>query len=394
MQAFDRAFFEQPLDRKGTFCEKWDDPAMLPPGGIPLWVADMDFPCDPAIVRALEQRASHPCYGYSSEELSRNCQAALCAFWERRHGLTFSQKQCLMLPCVITGLKACVRLFTRPGDRVAMFTPVYGPFYQSAQLNGRQVSAVSLAPDETGRYGMNLSGMERALQDGAKLIMLCNPHNPVSSLWTREELTALAELAEKYDVPIVSDEIHADFVYAPCRFTSILSIEKARNRAVMLCSASKTFNIAGLQQAAAVTFSPEMLSALKNELAAAGVTCGNTFALAATQAAYEAGDAWLDGLIAYLDENRRALADFSAARLPKARLAPAEATYLAWLDLRSYGFSCKELAEKCRRQGVAFTGGTFFGAEGEGFLRVNFGCPRKQLIAGMERLCIALKEDE
>lgn len=388
---FDQAYFDRGISRRGTRCEKWDDPGMLPEDGIPLWVADMDFPCAPAIEETVKKRAEHPCFGYNNEAAEEACARALCAFWRRRHGLDIRPEQTLTLPCVITGLKACVRLFTREGDAVAMFTPVYGPFYQSVVLNGRRVAGVPLLRDDRGAYPMNLNGMEDALRDGAKLIMLCNPHNPVSRCWTREELEALCDLAQRYDVPIVSDEIHADFVYRPAVFTPILSLEKAR--AVMLCAASKTFNVAGLQQAALVTRDDGIRQEMQKALSAAGVTSGNTFALAATEAAYARCDDWLDGLLAYLDGSRRELADFVRQHLPRAVMTPVEATYLAWLDLRAYGFSCQELKEKCYRHGVAFTGGTFFGEAGEGFLRVNFGCPRAQWRTGMERLCDALKEE-
>lgn len=389
---FDQAFFDAGIDRRGTHCEKWDDRSVMREEGVPLWVADMDFPCAPAIAEAVQKRAEHPCFGYQSED--RGMTDALCAFWKRRHGLALEESQVTPLPCVITGLKACVRAFTREGDAVALFTPVYGPFYQAVRLNGRKVAAVPLTAEADGRYPMNLSGMEAALREGAKLIMLCNPHNPLSRLWTKEELTALAALAEKYDVKIVSDEIHADFVYAPGAFTPILSVESARDRAVMLCAASKTFNIAGLQQAAAAALDPALLEEIRRDMNASGVTSGNTFALAATEAAYREGDEWLDGLMAYLDGSRKLLEEFVEKNLPRVRMAPIEATYLAWLDLRAYGLSCEKLKEKCYLHGVALTAGTFFGPEGEGFMRVNFGCPRKQLIMGMERLCSALKEEK
>lgn len=391
---FDEAYFDAGLDRRNTQCEKWDDRSVMQAEGVPLWVADMDFPCAPAVMDAVRQRSQHPCFGYSLPDAMDACTDALCAFWQRRHRLALQARQVIPLPCVITGLKTCVRAFTREGDRVAMFTPVYGPFYQSVLLNGRKVERVPLEADESGRWPMNLSGMEEALRRGVRLILLCNPHNPLSRLWTREELTALAALAEAYDARIVSDEIHADFVFAPGEFTPILSVEKARDRAVMLCAASKTFNLAGLQQAAAAALNEELLRGIQDAVNAAGITCGNAFALTATEAAYRQGDAWLDGLMDYLDGSRKLLADFVRERLPLAKMAPVEATYLCWLDLRSYGLSCGELKERCYRQGVAFTMGDFFGPEGEGCLRVNFGCPRKQLMTGMERLLDALKEEK
>ena len=388
---FDEAFFDQVIDRRNTDCEKWDDRNVMDPDGVPLWVADMDFACAPAIVEAIQKRAEHPCFGYTIDSPADS--EALIGYWQRRHGVTFRTADIQMLPCVVTGLKACVRAFTQPGDSVAIVTPVYGPFYGSIESNGRVVRAVSLLrDDDTGRYELDFGSMEKALQDGAKLMMLCSPHNPVSRLWSEEELTALCRLAEKYDVPIVCDEIHADFVYKPGKFVSILSIPEGRNRAVMLCSASKTFNVAGLLQAAMVCVNPEMLENLRKELNAAGVMCGNTFALAAARAAYTQGGDWLDGLIAYLDGTRKLLADWIAEYVPKAQMSPIEATYLAWLDLRAYGLTCEEMARKCRKAKVALTGGTFFGEEGEGFMRVNFACPRAQLKEGIKRLGAALEE--
>lgn len=390
---FDERYFDRPMDRRNTECEKWDDRDVMNPDGVPLWVADMDFPCAPAIVEALQRRVSHPCFGYNIDRPLDG--EALVSFWRRRHGLEAQPKQTQMLPCVITGLKTCVRAFTREGDDVAILTPVYGPFYEAIRANGRKIMPVSLLrQEETGRYELDYAGMEQALQNGAKLMMLCSPHNPVSRLWSREELTALCRLAEKYNVPMVCDEIHADFVYQPGRFVSILSIPEGRQRAVMLCSASKTFNVAGLQQAAAICMNEEMMAAFRQALASAGVVSGNTFARLAARAAYTACDDWLHGLLAYLDGSRVLLGEWMRQYVPKARLSPIEATYLAWADMRAYGLTCEQMAEKCRQAGVALTAGTFFGQEGEGFMRINFACPRAQLLEGIKRLGQALKEEQ
>ena len=390
---YDASFFAQGIDRRNTGCEKWDDRSILDAGGIPLWVADMDFPCAPPIARAIRRRAEHPCFGYNTSDPQD--EAALIAFWRRRHHLEIAPGETQMLPCVITGLKTCVRAFTKEGDQVAIVTPVYGPFYGSIESNKRVVKAVSLIRrEDTGRYELDFDKLEDALRGGAKLIMMCSPHNPVSRLWSREELTALCRLAYQYDVPIVCDEIHADFVYAPGNFVSILSIPEGRKRAVMLCSASKTFNIAGLQQAALVCMNEDMMAAVRSELTGSGVTSGNTFASLAARTAYTQCDEWLDGLVDYLDGSRRLLAKLVVELLPKAKMSPVEATYLAWLDLRAYGYSCEELAKRFRAKGVALTGGTFFGEEGEGFMRVNFACPRSQLEEGVRRMRKALEEDE
>ncbi|MBQ9264123.1 MAG: aminotransferase class I/II-fold pyridoxal phosphate-dependent enzyme, partial [Clostridia bacterium] len=227
---FDQAYFDRQIDRRGTDCEKWDDRGILNEDGIPLWVADMDFPCAPAITAAIRKRAEHPCFGYNCENPDN--EGALRAFWLRRHGLDIQEGQSIMLPCVITGLKTCVRAFTKEGDGVIIFTPVYGPFYESIRVNNRKIIPIPLQADGQGVYRMGMEAIEEALKGGAKLIMVCNPHNPVSRLWTREELTELVQMAARYDAKIVSDVIHADFFYAPGAFTPILTIVNAAERTV------------------------------------------------------------------------------------------------------------------------------------------------------------------
>lgn len=388
---YDREFFDAGLKRENTDSVKWDASDMMKKGDIPLWVADMDFACAKPITDALTERAQHPCFGYT-ENNAENTRA-LCDFWKRRHRVDFMPENTALLPCVVTGLRACVRALTKEGDGVAIFTPCYGPFAASIADNDRKVVGVPLVRDEeTGRYSMDLEGMEKALADGARMIMLCNPHNPVSRRWSREELTKLVKLAKKYGVPLVSDEIHADFVYPGDEFVSILAIEEAHDCSVMLCAASKTFNVAGLQQAQAVSYSKELLEKVERVNDTAGVTSGNIFALCATRAAYEQGDEWLDGLMDYLNENRRQLPILIKKYLPKAKLTPIEATYLGWLDLRAYGKSSDELVSLFKRHGAVLNNGTFFGNEGEGFVRINFGCPLAQLGEGIRRMGEALKE--
>ena len=390
MKRFDRGYFDQGIQRKGTDCRKWDDEGACPGDCVPLWVADMDFACAPAIVEAVQRRAEHPCYGYNADDTKGT--EALCAYWQRRHHVTFAPENTAMLPCVVTGLKIAVQAFTKENDPVAIFSPVYGPFAASVKVNGRRVEAVPLERDADGRYQMNLPGLEEAFRKGVRLLMLCNPHNPVSRLWSREELESVCHLAKKYDAVIVSDEIHADFVYRPGSFVSMLTLPEARERTIMLCAATKTFNLAGLQQASAVSYSKELLERLHAKCNEAGVTSGNSFAIAAMRAAYTDCDDWLDGLIEYLDGNRAAVAEFVGKYLPKASVTPIEATYLAWVDLRAYGKTCEEMGELFRKNGVSLTGGAFFGTEGEGFMRINFACPTRQLEEGIRRMGKALEE--
>ncbi len=384
---FDHEYFDAGLYRMGTRCEKWDE-ARKEHGDdlLPLWVADMDFPSPPAVAKALLKRAAHPTYGYTAE--LEDDHQALIDFWQRRHHLAVSPESVTMLPCVVTGIKLAILALTQPGDKVLIQSPVYGPFRFSVEATGRTLADAPLTRDENGRYDMDLAAVERELQNGAKLMVLCSPHNPASRAWSKAELTALLDLLDQYDVPLVSDEIHADFVFAPRTFVPVLSIRQ--RKVISLCAASKTFNLAGLMQAVCLCEDEEIRAAFRAEMEKAGVRSGNIFALEGTRAAYQHGDEWLDGLMAYLDGNRRHLAELVQEHLPQAILTPMEATYLGWLDLRAYGFHEEELTERTLNAGVQFTGGKFFGDSGDGFLRINIGCPRRNITEGILRLKKAL----
>ena len=384
---FDREFFDAGLYRMGTNSVKWDvSRAEHGADLLPMWVADMDFACAPAISEAVLRRAAHPCYGYT--DMNDADADALIGFWQRRHGLTFAREDILTLPCVVTGIKVAILALTEPGDGVIIQSPVYGPFRMSVEATGRTLMEAPLLRREDGRYDMDLDAVEAQLKAGAKVMVLCSPHNPVSRAWTREELTSLMTLLTRYGAVLVSDEIHADFVYAPAEFVPALSIR--RDHVVMLCAASKTFNIAGLQQASCVCCDVAIREKIARVIDSCGVTSGNVLALDATRAAYNDSDAWLDGLLTYLDGNRAALADVVSALLPRAVLTPMTATYLAWLDLRAYGYAQEELLERMYAAGVMFNDGKFFGDAGDGFLRVNIGCPRANIDEAIRRLAKAL----
>ena len=220
---YDQAFFDQDLNRRGTACEKWDGlEARLGREMNPMWVADMDFACPEEVTRALVRRAAHPAYGYT--EVTAQSTRAMLDFMRRRHGLDLSPQEQIMLPCVISGLRAAVLALTEPGDAVIVQPPVYGPFYRSVEENGRRVAACPLRRLEGGRYEMDLASVEAACKAGARLMMLCSPHNPVGRCWTEEELRALMALLARYEAALVSDEIHEDFVFAPAAFVPALRL--------------------------------------------------------------------------------------------------------------------------------------------------------------------------
>ena len=391
---YDSQFFDEPIDRYGTDCDKWDG-IMAQEGHavLPMWVADMDFRCPPEVTQALVNRATHPVYGYT--EPSAQATDAMIAFLARRHHMMISREQQIMLPCVVTGIKAAVRALSKPGEGVLIQSPVYGPFEQSILTNQRKVVDVPLLRDTQGYYTMDYAGMEDAFRDGVKLMLLCNPHNPVGRLWRREELTRLYTLLEQYGVTLISDEIHMDFVLNGGTFVSALSLdEREQAKIVVLTSASKTFNLAGLRQATLISRNRELRHAMLHDMRQAGVEAGNLFSFVATEAAFRYGDAWLDGLIAYLAEGERRLRNELAKRVPKAVMSPLEATYLAWIDLRAYGLRTDELMRRCYAQDVAFSPGVYFGKQtGEGFLRINFACPHSQTMEAVMRLEKAIQAD-
>lgn len=385
--AFDKAYFDAGISRIGTECEKWD--GMIAAFGdesmIPMWVADMDFPSPPAVREALALVLDRGTWGYTIS--GKADKEALAAYWARRHNTVIDPESVTLSPCVVTGLKLGLRAVTKEGDGILINPPVYGPFFMSIKANGRKVVESPLVADENNHYTMNLAEMEEKLASGeAKAVMLCSPHNPVGRAWSREELTAVVNLCRKYNAGLICDEIHADFVFAPVKHVSILEIEGARAFAVMLCAASKTFNVAGLEQSAIVCENEAIRTAIQNDMDASGVKAGNCFALAATRAAYTDCDAWLDGLKDYLAGSRDLVMEYVARNMPKVKVSPLEATYLMWFDCRALGLSQQELLDRIAAAHVRVNDGLFFGEMGRGFIRLNIGCPRSQIMAALEQL--------
>ena len=389
---YDRSFFDREIDRNGTCSVKWDIPQKaVGPDVNPMWVADMDFEGLPEVSQALQERAAHPAFGYTLE--SDASVEALLSFMKRRHGLELAKEDHVLLPCVITGLRAAVLALTQKEERVIVQPPVYGPFYQSARENLRELAECPLKVDEVGRYTMDLDSVEDACRAGARLMLLCNPHNPVGRCWSRQELVSLLEVLRKYGTALISDEIHEDFVYEKGAFTPILSLVSSEEPVVALTSASKTFNLAGLQQAVAFSKNHALLSQLQDVMDHVGVVSGNIFAMTATEAAYRYGDEWLDGLLVYLKEGEQLFRQILSQKLPQAILSPLEATYLGWINLRSLGFSQEELVTRCRGEGLELNDGTIFGKKaGKGYLRVNYACSHRRVMLAAEQLAAAMEK--
>ena len=371
----DKTYFDQKISRLGTDSFKWD--VCRRENGrdaIPMFVADMDFPSPPGVQEALLMRAAHPFYGYT--EVSEAFNLALCDFWKRHHQVDMIPESILSLPCVVSGLKIAIQALTEPGDGVILQKPVYGPFMESVKLSGRREMNASLIRDAQGRYTMDLEKIETFCREGARLMLLCNPHNPVGRAWTWEEMNGLARILDRYGVPLVSDEIHADFVFHPHVFQSALKLDMEKK--MVLCAASKTFNLAGLQMASAVCPGEDMRTRIRKKMEENGVVSGNIFGLTASRAAYETGDEWLSMLKKRLKRNIEWFDDLLSEKVPCIRMTPMEATYLAWLDMRAFGLSTKEIVDRLKGGNIIVSPGTFFGEEG--FIRVNLACSDSNLV--------------
>ena len=384
--------FDKIVDRTGTESLKWVYPrkVLKVEDAIPMWVADMDFEAPPAVVEAIRNRAAHGIYGYPLVPPSF-WQAAI-GWLGRRHGWEVRKDEMAMTPGIVPALNYAVRAFTKPGDGVIIQTPVYFPFYHAVENNGRRVVRNPLRFDGR-RYTMDLEDLERKLDEGGRMLILCSPHNPVGRVWTREELEAIGRLAVERDLLVVSDEIHHDLIFKGSRHVPFASLSPALAERTVTCIApSKTFNIPGLSTAAIIASNPKLLEAFEDETERAGFELGQVFGIVGFEAAYSQGDDWLDELLSYLEANVDFMEKFLGEQIPGIRLVRPEGTYLALLDCRGLGLEPAALNDFfLKKARVYFSDGAMFGKELEGFVRMNFACPRSVLAEALERIERAVK---
>jgi cystathionine beta-lyase len=384
--------FDRVIDRTGTESMKWVYPRKVlgVADAIPMWVADMDFEAPPAVVEALRRRAEHGVFGYPL--VPPSLYEAAIGWLERRHGWTVEKKAMAMTPGIVPALNYCVRAFTRPGDPIIIQTPVYHPFYYAIENNGRRVVRNPLRFDGR-RYVMDLDDLRTRIDAPGRMLILCSPHNPVGRVWDRDELEALGRIAVERDLVIIADEIHHDLVYQGHRHHVLAALAPELAQQTVTCIApSKTFNTAGLATAAVVAANPDLHKKFEEEAERSGFDLGNALGIVAFEAAYAHGDDWLDALLPYLEGNVDLMEAFLAVRLPKIKLIRPEGTYLALLDCRALGLAPDALNDFfLKRAGVYFSDGAMFGKELEGFVRVNFGCPRSVLREALERIERAIR---
>lgn len=380
--------FDKPVKRFHTDCMKWDSFVSQGCDLIPLWVADMDFMTAPEIVEALESRASHGVFGYSFP--GDAYYNAVSAWFERRHGWHIDPQWVIPTTGVLPALAAVLRAVTRPGDGVVIQTPVYNCFYSSIRNAGCRNVEAPLVLGEDGIYRMDFDALERALADvKSTAMLLCNPHNPGGRVWPPDDLRRVYELCRKYDVTLISDEIHCEIVFSPNRYTPMATL--CDGDCVTMVSPSKAFNLAGLQVANIVVKDAHLRQCI-NRAINDNETCDiSPFAIIALQKAYNEGEAWLQAMLRYVRANYENVRDYVRDNVAGVEVLPLEGTYLAWADCRKLLAGRKQgVADFCealrRDTGVWVQPGTAYGEEGEGFIRVNLATTRALLAEAMRRL--------
>lgn len=385
--------FDTILERKNTASWKWDklEAVFGTNDLLPMWIADMDFAAPPEVAKAVRERAAHPIYGYAT--FPPSFYQAITGWLMRRHGWQTSKEWISVTPGVVPAIHIAVQAFTNPGDEIIIQPPVYPPFFRSIRENQRQIIENPLKY-ENGRYEIDFADLERKINPSVKMLLLCSPHNPVGRVWQAEELRKLTELCIKNDILIVSDEIHSDLIFKGRKHIPLASLSpEIAERTITCIAPSKTFNLAGLYTSATLISNPDLKRRFDKVLEVAAIGEGNVFGIAACEAAYTYGDAWLEALLEYLAQNAKYLTDFIGERLPQIKICQPEATYLGWLDFRELGLAPAELRDfLIRKAKVALNDGAAFGSAGEGFARINFGCPRSLLQEGLERIERAVKQ--
>ena len=367
--------FESVIDRHNTNSVKWD----FFDDDLPMWVADMDFSVAPKIQKAILNRANHPVFGYTivPDELFE----AYIGWWDRRYGLKMSRDDMAYAIGVMPSIASMIRCLSDVGDEILIQSPVYHVFYYFIEDNNRKVLENELVYDD-GQYRMDFDDLDEKLSK-VKLMMLCNPQNPVGKIWSREDLDRILELCKKHEVIVISDEIHCDLTDPGVKYNPF----KSADNVIRCLSPSKSFNIAGFQSSVIETVNSELLDKIKTQMHIDNSDACNVFATTAVIAAYNESEDWLDELRGVLYENKQTVKEYLESELPIIKLVECDATYLLWLDCSALNTQSKVLSEFLREnQGLFLSAGSDFGECGDNFLRMNIACPKELLLQGLAKL--------
>lgn len=381
--------FDEMIDRVGTHSAKWDKMediyGVSPDGGLPMWVADMDFRPPDCVQAALQRMVDHGVYGYFGDD--SDYLSAVRWWLDTRHGWAVEPEWIFTTHGLVNGTGMCIDTYTEPGDGVVLFTPVYHAFHRVIKAAGREVVELPLVLSDDGRYEMDFAAYDAQMTGSETMLVLCSPHNPGGRVWTREELQGVADFAKRHDLVLVSDEIHHDLVMPGQTHVPMALVDDGiRDRLVMMSATTKTFNIAGAHTGNVIIPDPALRARFAAKMAGMGMS-PNSFGLHMATAAYSPeGAAWVDELCAYLDGNRK-IFDAAVNAIPGLRSMPLEATYLAWVDFSGTGMSGEEFTRRVEQDArIAPNHGAPFGAGGADFLRFNLATPQARIEEAAERL--------
>lgn len=376
--------FDEIVPRRGTNSYKWDTPAE---GVLPMWVADMDFRTAPCVTEALRRRVEHGIFGYV--KVPQSYYDAVIGWFGTRHGVRFERDRFIYTSGVVPALSAIIKALTRPGDKVIVQPPVYNCFFSSIRNNGCEMLPNRLVRDGLS-WKIDFDDLEaKAAEPGAKVMILCNPHNPAGRVWTEDELRRVGEICLRNNVFVISDEIHCELTYPGHDYTPFASLgEDFRLHSATCISPSKAFNIAGLQIANIIAEDREILARIDRAININEVCDVNPFGVEATIAAYsQEGADWLDALRGYLYDNYMTVKTFFSEHIPQCPVTELEGTYLVWIDISASRMNADEVTSRLLdEQKLMVNSGTMYGPGGENFIRLNIACPRPLLLDGLERL--------
>lgn len=381
--------FDKVIERNNTDCLKYDFAVISgkPEGIIPLWVADMDFPTSDKVLEAIQKRVSHGIFGYT-ESLGKYFNA-IAGWMKKRHDWEVKREWLVKTPGVVFALAMAVKAYTKPQDAVLIQQPVYYPFSEVIEDNERVVVSNDLILGEDKKYHIDFENFERKIvENKISLFILCSPHNPVSRVWTKEELNRIGEICLKHHVIVVSDEIHQDFVFGQHKHHVFAKLRKEFEDISITCtSPAKTFNLAGLQVSNIFIPNKELRAKFKKQISAAGYSQLNTIGLTACEAAYSDGYDWYEQMIEYLENNIKFMKEYIINEIPRLKMIDPEGTYLVWVDFRDLNLTGQELENLIiNKAKLWLDSGSIFGRTGEGFQRFNIACPRSVLKQALDQL--------
>lgn len=373
--------FDSVVERKSTYSSKWNFSSNI----LPMWVADMDFRTSPKIIEALKKRVEQGIYGYT--DVSSDWKDAIISWWKRRHDFEMDTSWLLFSTGVIPSLSSLVRKLSNTGDNIAVITPVYDIFFHSIENNHRKVLECPL-DYEDGVYSLDFDKLEGVLSTpNTPILILCNPHNPVGHIWSKDELKKISLLAKQYGTIVISDEIHCDIVRQGQEYAPYCSVLDDMSNSIMLISPTKAFNLAGIQTSAIVCPNKELFKKVYRTINDDEIAEPNIFAQIATISAYNESEDWLDELRSYLDENIKIVNEYIENNIEGVRLVKSYGTYLLWLDVSSICDDASKLRDFILEDAkLLLNEGNEYRGNGKSFLRMNIACPKKLLFEGLERL--------